>query len=86
MSNNVKQVVIRRSIGPYGVIAVILVVLKLIGEQFHTPVADWSWWLVLAPFWVVPAFIIGGMIVGIIGCFLLGFIGELLRQADNRRR
>ena len=39
-------------IGCLGIIQIILITLKLIGEQFHTMVADWSWWLVLTPVWI----------------------------------
>jgi len=42
-------------IGCLGIIQIILIVLKVIGEQFHTMVADWSWWLVLTPVWVAVA-------------------------------
>jgi small Trp-rich protein len=30
------------------IVGIVFVVLKLVGVE---PVADWSWWLVTAPFW-----------------------------------
>ena len=37
------------SLDALDVVGIILVVLKSIGVQ---PVASWSWWLVLSPFWI----------------------------------
>lgn len=39
-------------IGFVGLLTLLFATLKLVGEQFHTPVADWSWWLVLSPLWI----------------------------------
>lgn len=36
-------------LGLSGCLTLLFVVLKLVGEQFPTPVADWSWWLVFSP-------------------------------------
>ena len=52
-------------IGFLWIIQIILIVLKLIGEQFHTMVADWSWWLVLTPTWIV-----GALMVLLVACFV----------------
>ena len=37
------------SLDALDVVGIILVVLKIIGVQ---PVANWSWWMVLCPFWI----------------------------------
>ena len=36
-------------IGFLGVLTIVFIVLKLIGE---TPIAQWSWWWVLSPLWI----------------------------------
>lgn len=48
-----------------GLLGVAFVVLKLLG------VIDWSWWWVLAPFWVGFAFVILVIVI----LFLVFFIG-----------
>lgn len=35
-----------------GFLQIILIVLKVIGSQFPTPVAQWSWLVVLIPTWI----------------------------------
>lgn len=42
MSNNTSS----GGIGVFGVLGIVFVVLKLVG------VISWSWWWVLAPFWI----------------------------------
>jgi len=42
-------------IGCTSVLGIVFVVLKLIGQ------IDWSWWLVLMPFWL-PSVVIGAML------------------------
>lgn len=37
------------SLDALDVVGIILIVLKSIGVK---PVASWSWWLVLSPFWI----------------------------------
>ncbi len=59
-------------IGLPGVLLVVFVVLKLVG------VIGWSWWWVLAPFWI-PA----GLAL-LVGLFCL--IGWLLFGRKNKRR
>jgi hypothetical protein len=56
-------------IGFLGLLTNIFITLKLIGEQFHTVVADWSWWWVLSPLWVPFAIILLGFVV--VGIFAL---------------
>jgi hypothetical protein len=44
-----KQVIVKNSTNLFGVVGLILVILKLAGIA---PVATWSWWLVTMPFWL----------------------------------
>lgn len=39
-------------IGFVGILTLIFITLKLVGQQFPTPVATWSWWWVLSPLWI----------------------------------
>lgn len=39
-------------------LAVLFIGLKLAG------IIAWSWWLVLAPLWAIPAVLLGGVVVG----------------------
>lgn len=51
----------------FGVIGLILVILKLGGVA---PVAAWSWWLVTMPFWIgIVIFLAVAAIFGIIALF-----------------
>lgn len=49
-------VVVRRGMGPLGMLGIIFVLLKLFGM---TAVAGWSWWLVLLPFYIGFAIVLG---------------------------
>ncbi len=49
-----------RGIGFTGLLAILFITLKLIGE------IDWSWWWVLSPLWIPIAIIIISLIVVII--------------------
>lgn len=64
-------VVVNRGIGPLGILGVIFVLLKLFEV---TAVATWSWWLVLLPFWLPYAIVLGiwGIILAVL---LVGAIG-----------
>lgn len=54
-------------IGLGGLLTLLFVTLKLVGEHFHTPVADWSWWWVLSPLWLGVAFflVVAGVVVAL---------------------
>lgn len=57
-------------VGILGLLGVAFVVLKLIGQ------IDWSWWWVLAPFWVGVAsagivFLVGLIATVIVHCYIL---------------
>ena len=73
MSEKVK--VHNQGIGLCGILTVIFVVLKLIGEHFHTPVADWSWWLIFGPVWMPLAVVL----FVIVFCLLMHVIVKRLR-------
>lgn len=63
-------------IGVTGLLGVLFVGLKL------THFIDWSWWWVLAPFWVWPAAFVGLVVVIGIG---LSFVA-VLESIQERRR
>lgn len=56
-----------------GILGLIFVTLKLaeIGV-----VATWSWWLVLAPFWVPLAIVLSVLVVVLIGAALTAVFGK----------
>lgn len=51
-------------IGVFGLLGVIFICAKIFGVD---PIAAWSWWWVLSPFWIGIAFVLG-----IIALFLIG--------------
>lgn len=58
----------------FGVLGLILVILKLAGVQ---PVADWSWWLVTLPFWFGLAVVLVFLVVmGVVAAII--FAGKAL--------
>ena len=67
--------------GIFGTLFVIFLILKL------TKVIDWSWWLVTAPLWLVPAlfFVIIAIIIclGLVGLILYGLY-ELITLIFNK--
>lgn len=69
---NASTVVVRRGMGPLSVLGIIFVLLKLFEL---TAVATWSWWLVLLPFYVGFAIVLGicGIILGVFALVALGF-------------
>lgn len=59
-----------------GVLGVIFVTLKLLG------VIAWSWWLVLAPFYLIPVIFI--LLLIFTGGVLAG-VGALMNRGERRR-
>jgi len=55
------------SIGLFGVIGIVFIILKL------TSVIAWSWWWVLFPFW-------GGFAIALLFFTLIGVIGVMLSK------
>ena len=62
---NEKNVVITSGANTVGLLGIVFIVLRLIG------VIDWSWWWVLAPFWIPLGVSILGIIIALI---LLGIV------------
>jgi hypothetical protein len=58
-----------------GLLTIVFVTLKLIGEQFHTPVAEWPWAWVICPLWI--PLIVFLAFVGF--CLLMALIQTLLK-------
>lgn len=92
MNDNARQVAAGTAnggLGLSGVLTVIFVVLKLVGEHFHTPVADWSWWWVLSPLWLPPAVVLGIVILGglFVGVVMLAAwpIERLIEKVRGRK-
>ncbi len=59
-----------------GLLGVVFVTLKLCG------VIDWSWWLVLAPFWSVPAILF--LVAGV--ALTIGIANLVARKIASRMR
>ena len=83
-------VVIRRGMGPLAWLGIIFVLLKLFGL---TAVAGWSWWLVLLPFYIGIAIVLGiwAIILAVVAVVMLcvglvGGIGYLMDAWKYRRR
>lgn len=53
-----------KGIGIFGVLGIVFIVLKL------TKVIAWSWWWVLAPFWIPLTFSIVVVMIGITSWFI----------------
>lgn len=71
-----------------GLLGVIFVVLKLVGVA---PIVDWSWWLVLLPFYLGLAIVFGALafaavVAGmvLIGAVILDFF-KSKKNKNNRR-
>jgi uncharacterized protein (DUF983 family) len=60
-------------------LGVAFVVLKLVG------VIDWSWWWVTLPFWGPVAFIVGGLLLGLV-TYVVGGAALDTRRARKRRK
>lgn len=80
-----KQVIVYRSMGPLAFIGIIFVVLKLVGEHFHTPVADWSWFWVLCPFWLCPAIAVGIFAVCLVFALICAVLAAVLGGTSKPR-
>lgn len=70
-------------VGCLTILGLILITLKLaeIGV-----VAQWSWWWVLAPFWVAPVLIIVLLIVGGVGVGLVFLFAAIVKRFRRGRR
>ena len=66
--NSQKSVVVSGGVTTTGLLGISFIVLKLIG------VINWSWWWVLAPFWIPLGVSILGIIIALV---LLGIVSLL---------
>lgn len=65
-----------------GVLGIIFVLAKIFGVG---PIADWSWWLVLLPFYLGLAILLfAGFLTGVTAAVVLG-IREFLSWFDRRK-
>jgi uncharacterized integral membrane protein len=66
-----------------GLLGIIFVLCKIFEVQ---PIADWSWWLVLLPFYLGLAISLGIMLIGAAGAGL--FIGgaTVIQKAQEKKR
>ena len=62
-------------IGIVGLLTIVFIVLKLIGQ------ITWSWWWVLSPLWILTGFILVVIIIGI----MIALIVEMLKCNIKRR-
>lgn len=93
-----KTVVVRQGSNLFGLVGLLLVILKLAEVE---PVSQWSWWLVTLPWWIGFAFLMaivlgfllflaGGVLVTLTGAGCLWLYGlyedRKSRKAALRRR
>jgi len=69
--------------GLLGWLTLLFIFLKLNpGGNFDTPVADWSWWWVLAPTWIPLALVLAVLLV----CGVVIGVLRLTESAQDKRR
>ena len=81
-----KTVYVRGGTNLFGVIGLVLVILKLAGIA---PVAAWSWWLVTMPFWLglaIIAAILSLMALFAGACYLIAWALDANDTRKRRRR
>ena len=71
--SNEKTVVQNNGIGALGILGIIFVVCKIFEIG---PIAAWSWWWVLCPFWIGAAIVLGLLAIAGIG-FLIALVVAL---------
>ena len=83
-SNEQKIVVAKNSIGFFGIMFIILFLLKV--GVVETVVMGWSWWLITIPIWgpvaLVIAFFLACLIIGL----LIGAIAALVELIIKKRK
>jgi hypothetical protein len=65
------------SIGPLGLLGVILIFLKV------AEVIDWPWWLVTAPFWAGPAFVMSGFLAMLVAVAVVAVVVMILELRNK---
>ena len=67
-------------VGVPGLLGIVFIVLKLCG------VISWSWWWVLAPFWI-PFVLFFGLLIIILALYALAcHTGKKIKQENNSRK
>ena len=69
----------KAGLGCMSVIGIVFVVLKLTGTG---PVANWSWWWVLSPFWL--QFALGFTLIALVAAVELVFFGAI-KDPDRKK-
>lgn len=73
--------------GWVGFLGVILVVLKLNpGGYLDSRVEEWSWWLVLLPFWGGIALVLLALLIGAIGVLVVSAVQSVKRKRKAKAR
>lgn len=67
-------------IGFFGLLALILITLKLCG------VVSWSWWIILLPLYFGLAFIVGAIVLFILGIFGFCGVAALIEKLKFRKK
>lgn len=60
-------------IGLFTVVGIIFIVLKLVGVA---PIAAWSWWWVLSPFWIGFVLAIAFLVLFVLGAAVLSWFAN----------
>lgn len=86
MSNDQKVVIKSRGVGFFGILFIVLLVLKV--GVAETVVVKWSWWLVTAPLWA-PACLLFGIIsvvfLVMMGILLIRLMVEKIADRSKKR-
>ena len=83
MADNKSSASASINVGWLGLLGVVLVVLKLNpGGWLSSPVQDWSWWLVLLPFYVGLIIL---LLIAVVGGFFY-LIGTMVDKRNRRKR
>jgi hypothetical protein len=69
--------------GWLGLLGVIFVLCKIFA---YGPIADWSWWLVLLPFYIGVAIVVGIAGIGLLGAGGVFGVAALIDKYDQRKR
>jgi len=64
-----------RGIGFIGILFIVLLLLKV--GVIETQAMQWSWWIIFAPFWAIPAIVLSVFVIIICICVVV-FLGYLL--------
>ena len=84
MADNKNSASASINVGWLGLLGVVLVVLKLNpGGLLNSPVQDWSWWLVLLPFYVGLIILLA---IGVVALVIWGGVNVLDKRETRKRR